>query len=286
MQILEYDSGAAFLERAAPQLTVNEAFGGLMYGIARRADELRRADPDTPRALLANIETESEVRLLAVMTPPHRLILHGGRDGADTEALTALAEHLPGRWEIPGLLGPKPLAEAFAGIWSQRTGARFRQDMGMEVYELRQVRHRGAAPGRLRPAGEADRELLEAWMWQFHVDAHGREPRGQELTSVARRLPAGDFRIWEDEGRPVSVAASTRPTLTGIAINAVYTPAELRGRGYATTCVAALCQALLDEGYAFCTLFADLENPTSNGIYRRIGFQPLGPFVELDAVTD
>ncbi len=30
--------------------------------------------------------------------------------------------------------------------------------------------------------------------------------------------------------------------------------------------------------------FADVGNPTANGIYQRIGFQPLGEFVELDFV--
>lgn len=56
----------------------------------------------------------------------------------------------------------------------------------------------------------------------------------------------------------------------------------LRGKGYATSCVAALCHEILAAGKRFCTLFADVENPTVNGIYQRLGFEPLGEFVELD----
>jgi len=53
----------------------------------------------------------------------------------------------------------------------------------------------------------------------------------------------------------------------------VYTPRELRGRGFATATVAALSQLLLDQGHQFCCLYTDLANPTSNAIYQRIGYQ-------------
>jgi hypothetical protein len=42
--------------------------------------------------------------------------------------------------------------------------------------------------------------------------------------------------------------------------------------------VAALSQSLLDSGYEFCVLFADLANPTSNHIYQDIGYTPVCDF--------
>jgi GNAT superfamily N-acetyltransferase len=60
--------------------------------------------------------------------------------------------------------------------------------------------------------------------------------------------------------------------------NAVYTPPELRRQGFATAYVARLSKELLDEGFAFCVLFTDLANPTSNSIYARIGYQAVGDF--------
>jgi predicted GNAT family acetyltransferase len=53
----------------------------------------------------------------------------------------------------------------------------------------------------------------------------------------------------------------------------VYTPPHYRNRGYAAACVAALSKRLLDSGRKFCALFADAENPISNGIYRKIGYR-------------
>ncbi len=65
-------------------------------------------------------------------------------------------------------------------------------------------------------------------------------------------------------------------------VNLVYTPPELRGKGYATNCVAALSQKLLDDGYKFCSLFTDLSNPTSNDIYSKIGYNPIADFIVYD----
>ena len=91
---------------------------------------------------------------------------------------------------------------------------------------------------------------------------------------VAHRLGAGDggFPLWEDGGAVVSASGWGGPTPNGIRIGPVYTPPELRGRGYATALVAELSQTLLDEGRRFCFLFTDLANPTSNAIYERIGY--------------
>lgn len=69
------------------------------------------------------------------------------------------------------------------------------------------------------------------------------------------------------------MAALARETWTGIAVNAVYTPPEERGRGYASACVAALSQHALDGGRDFCMLFTDATNATSNRIYERIGYR-------------
>jgi predicted GNAT family acetyltransferase len=68
------------------------------------------------------------------------------------------------------------------------------------------------------------------------------------------------------------MVGSTGPTPNGIRIGPVYTPPELRGRGYASACTAAVSQLLLDEGRKFCFLYTDLANPTSNKIYQDIGY--------------
>lgn len=283
MHVTEFDNSADFLAHGAAILARNEAATGLIYGVADRVGRVADTPDGDEPAFLASVDDGSDAVLLAVMTPPHRIILHGASDAPDEEALGRLIDHMrAARRSTPGSLGPCPYPETFARLWTSETNQRVVPGIGLTIYELRDVRYRGDAPGTYRRATEADGSLLQEWMNLFHVEVHGREPVGQELTSVARRLPQGDFRLWEDGGGPVAVAAVSRPTPNGLAINAVYTPPERRGRGYATACVAALCDEILASGRQFVTLFADEQNPTSNAIYQRIGFESFGRFLELD----
>ena len=78
----------------------------------------------------------------------------------------------------------------------------------------------------------------------------------------------------------MSLAAYGSPTPNGIRVGPVYTPPELRGRGYATSLVAALTEERLRAGLRFCFLFTDLGNPTSNAIYARIGYEPVADWAQ------
>jgi uncharacterized protein len=60
----------------------------------------------------------------------------------------------------------------------------------------------------------------------------------------------------------------------------VYTPLSERGHGYATALVADLSRSLLARGRKRCFLFTDLDNPTSNAIYQRIGYRPVMDVME------
>ena len=91
------------------------------------------------------------------------------------------------------------------------------------------------------------------------------------------QISAGRFFLWVDE-KPVSMALISPPTGDSQMVGGVYTPPALRGKGYATSCVAKLSQRVLDSGVPSCRLFTDLANPTSNKIYARIGYHPVADF--------
>lgn len=67
-----------------------------------------------------------------------------------------------------------------------------------------------------------------------------------------------------------------------IRVAPVYTPAHLRGRGYASAATAEASRAALDAGATEVLLFADLANPTSNALYQRIGYVPVADFTVYD----
>ena len=130
----------------------------------------------------------------------------------------------------------------------------------------------------MRPYIDRDRTLLVGWLdaavWEALPSEVHREPPDGLLE---RRLadPDGGMALWVD-GTPVSLAGFGGTTPNGIRIGPVYTPPESRRRGYATALVAAMTRMLLEGGRAFCFLYTDLANPTSNSIYQRIGYRQVG----------
>lgn len=174
---------------------------------------------------------------------------------------------------LPGVIGPAALADGFVELWPSpaRLGANQR------IYQLREVIWPAAVRGGLRRARPGDEEVLFHWLRQFHHDAIPFESFDEEATrhDAAARVRADSTFLWEVEGEPVCMAALARPTERGICINAVYTPPDQRGRGYAASLVAAVSAEGLRRGKDFCMLYADLANPTSNRLYQRLGYQPV-----------
>jgi predicted GNAT family acetyltransferase len=119
----------------------------------------------------------------------------------------------------------------------------------------------------------------------LHEGGPGRDRAGAMLD---HRLssPSAGILLWEEDGEPVSLAGWGGPTPNGVRVGPVYTPPELRGRGYATALTAELSQRLLDGrlfegGRRFCFLYTDLANPTSNAIYERIGYRRVAESAEI-----
>jgi predicted GNAT family acetyltransferase len=258
-------------------LESNEAANSLMLGLCERLV----AHPEQFKAApcLATVSHGQGLVLAALMTPPHKLVVYGHRGDQREGARALVRSLLRGSWEVPGTLGSGGAAAAVAEAWAEGTGSRFSREQQLRVYELREVLVPVPEQGRLRLATENDLALVAGWHYGFHHEIFGRTDKEQARQSAQSRVQAGDIFLWED-GRGVSMAMKNRPTRHGISVSLVYTPPELRGRGYATACVGELSRLLLDTDWAFCALFADLANPTSNHIYERIGYRPVCDYEE------
>jgi predicted GNAT family acetyltransferase len=259
----------AFRERVLPFLSEREAENCLPIGILA-APGLEGRDRH-----LSLVEADGDVVGVALMTPPAGLVIAAG---TRPSALGALVDDLAASpFAVSGVMGPTDLAAAFAEAWCARTRSSARHAMAERIYRLEAVRPTPGTPGRIRRATQADRMLLVEWL-----DAFAREALNEADLAAAGEIadrylagPASDrgLFLWEDDGRPVSMAGIAGPTPNGIRVNAVYTPPRSRGRGYATACVAALSRSQLEAGRRYCFLFTNLANATANAIYQRIGYE-------------
>lgn len=278
VEIIQHAHASELISLAGACLEAHESENNLPLGLAYAlAKDPLRYGPGPP--LLLSVLEQGEVVGVAVRTRPRRIVL--SKFAANVkEAMAPLVRYLLATdAPIPGVVGPASAAQAFSACWAEAVpSASPRVATWMRVFEARTIAAVPLAAGALRSAGMDDHALMAQWMAAFSQEALG-EPAN--LDRAERFIAAGQLHIWDCNG-PVSMAKAARPMRNGTTINAVYTPPEQRNKGYATACVASLTKKLLSEGYSFCSLFADLSNPTSNSIYAKIGYVPLGDALEFD----
>jgi predicted GNAT family acetyltransferase len=235
-----------------------------------------KAEPERfSQAAWFAVEEDGEPVGVAIITPPFLLGLTPMSSAALEALVEVLAERRP---DLPGVVGPSDTPATFARLWTARTGAEVVPGMDQGMFRLDAVVPPPPAPGRLRPAGEDDRALLEEWYAAFVAEAGAIS--GDISVAVDRGLRLGALHLWED-GAAVTMTGAV-PAVAGVVrVGPVYTPPPNRGRGYASNCVAAVSRQALEQGALACMLYTDLANPTSNAIYQRLGYRRVADAREI-----
>jgi predicted GNAT family acetyltransferase len=211
-------------------------------------------------------------------TPPYGLALSstlpdvGGR----------LAESLADRGRaIPQIAGDHACVDAFTQAWLRRNpGTTAAVAMNQRLYRLGDLTA-PTTPGASKVADVSDRDLLIAWRTAFQHDV-GAFVHGDTGRAIDNVLSYRGMTLWTVDGAPMSMASLTRAVAGMVRVGSVYTPPEHRRNGYAAAVVAAVSLAARGAGATEVVLFTDLANPTSNGVYQRIGFQPVSDSIVVD----
>ncbi|MFL6145226.1 MAG: GNAT family N-acetyltransferase [Labedaea sp.] len=236
--------------------------------------------PDDTRPILLTSWDRDRITGATIRLPPWPLVASGIPEQAIHAIVAVLRERDP---EMPGINGPRDIAEPVAAAWSKLTGAPGKETMASRLYRLAQL-DAPVVPGRPRLGTEADVPLLAGWRRAMQLEVFGqeREP-GRAVSNVLRMMALGNgLLLWERDGHIVSHAGVGVPIQGMSRVGPVYTPPEQRGRGYGSAVTAAATQWALDAGAEHVLLFTDLANPTSNAIYQRIGYRAVYDSTELE----
>jgi uncharacterized protein len=279
VDVLRASSVAGFMDLAGEFLEAREAEHNLIFGICSSIE----ADPTQfgeGAPYLATVLHGDRVVGAAIRTPPWRLVLSVmDHPGAAHRLVDDLMDE-----QLPGCVGPSMAAEHFAEGWTRVTGTPTRLSTHERAFQLRNVIPPRKAPGQMARADSSHRALLADWAQAFHEEAlHGGPP--QDWERMAERWIEGRVRtawLWVDDERVVSLTGVGGMTPHGVRVGPVYTPPELRGRGYASNLVAQVSQMQLEAGRDYVFLFTDLANPTANKIYQDIGYEPVIDIDEYD----
>jgi predicted GNAT family acetyltransferase len=258
----------AYADKVLPWLEHNPAWNSVASTvlITHRDGTVRGDDP-----WLAWLPDESgAVAGVALRTPPRGMLLAKFPAGA----LRGLADVAPP--DLPEAVGPAEQVGEFATGYAQRTGGTARLNRHDRLYELTEPTRPPRPAGGPRLAEDADAELCAGWLADFDTDTGvGLEP---DIETSRRVIAQRRVWLWEVDGTPVCLVGHS-PTVAGASrVGPVWTPPEHRRHGYAAATTAAVAARLAERGRVI--LFADLGNPTSTGVYLRIGFRPVGDWDE------
>lgn len=287
-----------FLLRAGGLLEADPVLGTVVATATAKAVEQVEAGepaPAYPRWWLTVADEASGEPVGVVMRTapfaPYPLYVLPLPDAAPQQIAAALVQRGEG---VSGLNGALPAVRHLATELARRTGGRAHVHEHTRLHVLTTlVEPRVAPDGRPRLAGPADAALALAWFRGFHSDAAAQagrlepERRGEEFdeADMAARIAEGRIWLWEDGlGTSVSLVGFNTPSFGVARVGPVYTPGDMRGRGFATVLTAHVSRLLRDSGARVC-LFTDLANPTSNKIYAAIGYKPVVDMANLVITT-
>jgi predicted GNAT family acetyltransferase len=184
----------------------------------------------------------------------------------------AVAKAWPG---LAGISGEAATVAALAGAFATATRRPARPVEGQRLYRLRALRTPAGVPGEARAAGPADRGTVAAFLSGFYADVgEGHRSTDGDTEHAARMIAGGRLWLWDHDG--VRSLAQASPPHAGVArVGPVYTPPEHRARGFGAAATAAASRSIIDQ-QATAILYTQLDNPTSNALYQRLGYECVG----------
>lgn len=278
MRVEPYQDPELFCRDVFPFLLPHEANNQLLLGLlgGLRQDGWLRLYSQPP-VMGAVRDSRGSIVCVTLRTPPHVILVSEGSD----EAIDLLASwHAEKNIDAPGVMGSTQQACRFAAEWSRVTGRSHRKRIELIAHELIAVSPCQVS-GHMRTGELADRDVLIEWTSGF-IQETGICHAAPAAQSVDFRLKRNDIVVWVDGGEPRAMLQIGGETPNGKRIGGVYTPSHYRRRGYASALVAGASQKVLDSGKSRSFLFTDAANPTSNHIYRQIGYRPVCELTEFE----
>lgn len=254
-----------FRTLAETQLLEREAENCFILGILRGHTAESAAN-----ILLLQDGTEG----FALQTPNRALVLSTGWSPLKLQALSVFLHNK--NKSLPGVTGPAELSSGFAKIHVPQ----FELVMDQGLFQLTTLSAKPITQGEMIPAEPQHWPIIEQFSREFLHEALSKEKMTEEtfIEWVKPRFQQGLQRLWQISGEIVSWAGISGETQNGNRIGPVYTPLKHRNQGYGSAITWALSQEILQSGKNHCVLFTDLTNPTSNSIYKKMGYQQISRF--------
>lgn len=258
-----------FKQKVEPFLLEKEEKNNLPLGILYRLKTLENV-------FAATIENGGGLVAVFLQTPPHSMTAVMDENQDLEKLIHYSVSHLQQEHPtLPGIISSKTFSHRFAEEWAERQNRTYKIHMEQCIMACNQVNSILLSDGKLELARKDQKQVLTGWLLEF-VEESNLLPvvRDNAEIAILQAIENETLYTWSIEGNPVSMVNKTRSTKNSIGINQVYTPKQYRNRGFASSSVHQLTEQLLKQ-LTSCILYTDLSNPTSNSIYKKIGYKPV-----------
>ncbi len=274
MTLKRFATAYDFVIAAEEYLDLHSAELRIHYRVAA-ANAVREQQPED-QFYAANIE-DGQVCGIAVCTTPWKGLL-GGIWGAHLGALVdAMFEFYR---EMPGIMGPPAEAIAFANLWCDRSGRHPAEGISEVWYAMDSLTMPERADGHMVMATEEHAALVARWLEAFWHEA-GLFDAVDAAVHAQRAIDRGLFHLWWVDHEPVAMIGHSGPIGKLVSVGPVYTEPKHRRKGDGSNLVAHLSRRFLERGNLRCGLGADRDNPHSQKIYQRMGYELVAEMEEI-----
>ncbi|MCJ8006542.1 GNAT family N-acetyltransferase [Lederbergia wuyishanensis] len=266
LKFTRYNDYEKFQTDVLPFLEKHEAENNLPIGVLNSLTE------ESTIYLMATISKGEEIVIVLLQTHPKQIILSKPPKMADDD-IAEIAELIKEQVEdIPGLIGQRDFTEK---VVKMINNPHFSVHMNQRLYILTSIKKVADHNGELRLVKMQDLSVIKQWLYLFCEEIGEKISQEESEEKAIELIQRARLYAWVNEDKLVTMASVSRPTKNNICISYVFTPIENRKKGFASNCVSALSQLMLDKGYKTTSLYTDLDNPTSNKIYMEIGYEPI-----------
>ena len=278
MKFTKYSTTKEFVEDTLGVLKKYEIQNNLFFKNIETGLKKDKDSTLSSEMLMTTIkDNNGNVLITAMRTIPHPFVIFETDNIPNDDALEFLTASLAeNNINIDKVIGEKELVKRFCESYGKHIGKSFSHHESLVLYLLEKIDDLDLVDGNFRKANETDMYYLPYWCADFAPACKlGEYNLEGGIEGAKHRIAEGTAYIFENNGLPVSLAVNTRKTSDCAIIAMVYTPPTLRGKGYSTACVAKLSQKLFDDGWKYCALYANCENPYSNRVYQKIGYKEI-----------
>lgn len=271
---LSYLTPKSFLEDTEAFLLEREVENNLILGLC---NGFKSIDQEQEGCVFISVKEDGEIKAASIKTAAKAIV---AGDAKEPKHMQGLAEYYRDKnIPIKGVFGEPEQTDAFSAYYGKDPIV----EMTLIVHQLKTVNKIPLSPGKFEIASieDADEIAIRSMVFEEDKNPSIRKTINQLINITERKIKDGDIFKWTDQGEMVSIAAINRRTMNVGIVGMVHTPEAYRGKGYASSIVRTLSEYILQNGFTYCGLFTDKANPTSNHIYKNIGYEPLGEFVDI-----